>query len=148
MAQEPTFYRYLNGEALPETEIWTKMLRHLGLWPLLGYGYWAVEERATGAFVGAVGFADWQRDLTPSLKGFPEAGWVLAPHIHGRGYGREAVQAMLAWGDVQLPQRRTVCLIDPANAASLGLAAASGYREFARAPFKEAETVLLERFAS
>lgn len=147
MWQEPGFYRYLAGRPLPEEEIWTKMLRHLGVWYLCGFGYWAIEEKATGQFIGAVGFGEWQRAITPSFKGFPEVGWVLAPHTHGRGYALEAAQAALTWGDAHLPQARTVCLIDVGNAASLRLAAKCGYQEIDRVSYKEIPVVLLERFA-
>ncbi|MGI4872763.1 MAG: GNAT family N-acetyltransferase [Janthinobacterium lividum] len=148
MWQQPEFYTFLGGQPASEDEVWTKLLRHLGMWHLTGYGFWGVEEKATGRFIGAVGFAEWQRNLTPSLKGFPEAGWVFAPHAHGQGYATEATQAMLAWGDTQLPERRTVCLIDPANTPSLRLAAKLGYQDFARTSYKGEAVVLLERFAA
>jgi len=145
MWQQPEFYRYLGGQPLPEEEVWTKLLRHMGLWVLQGYGYWAVEEKATGSFIGAVGFGEWQRALEPSLKGWPEAGWVFASHTHGLGYATEAVQAVLAWGDAHLAQPRTVCIIDPANVPSLRLAARLGYQEASRAIYKGNPIVVLER---
>jgi len=148
MWQEPKFYQYLAGKPLPEEEIWTKMLRHMGVWYLYGYGFWAVEEKATGHYIGAVGFGEWQRAITPSLKGFPEVGWVLAPHTHGRGYATEAARAALAWGDAHLPQARTVCLIDVGNESSLRLAAKLGYQEIARVRYKDIPVVLLERLAT
>ena len=148
MWQQPEFYTFLSGQPLDEEAVWTKLLRHLGQWPMFGYGYWGVEEKTSGQLVGAVGYADWQRAIAPSLKGFPEAGWVLAPQVHGRGYGTEAMQAAAAWADAHLPQRRTVCLIEPANAASLALAAKIGFREFSRTDYKEKVLVLLERFAA
>ena len=148
MFQEPQFYQYLAGHPLPEEEVWTKMLRHLGVWYLYGYGFWAIEEKATGHFIGAVGFGAWQRDITPSVKGFPEVGWVLAPHTHGRGYALEAAQAALAWGDSHLPQARTVCLVDVANQPSLRLAAKLGYQEIGRVVYKTIPVVMLERWAS
>jgi RimJ/RimL family protein N-acetyltransferase len=107
-----------------------------------------VEEKATGDFIGAVGFGEWQRALEPSLKGWPEAGWVLAPHTHGRGYAAEAVQAALAWADAHLAQPRTVCIIDPANEPSLRLAARFGYQECSRTVYKGNPIVVLERFAT
>ena len=147
MWQEPAFYRYLAGRPLPEEGVWTKMLRHLGVWALYGYGYWAVEEKSTGQFIGNVGFGEWQRAIEPSIKGWPEMGWVLAPHVHGRGYATEATQAVLAWGDVHLPTPRTVCLIDEDNAPSRGLAAKLGYQEFGRAAYHGCDVLLLERLA-
>ncbi len=146
MWQEPAFYQYLGGQPLPEEEVWTKMLRHLGIWALCGYGFWAVEEKTTGHFIGVVGFGDWQRAITPSLKGFPEVGWVFAPGTHGQGYATEAAQAALAWADTHLDQPRTVCLIHPDNQPSLRLAAKCGYQEFSRTQYKGQPGVLLERF--
>lgn len=147
MWQEPAFYEFLGGAPLAEAEVWTKLLRQLGLWAMLGYGYWGIEEQATGQFIGAVGFGDWQRAITPSLKGHPEMGWVLAPARHGQGYASEAAQAALAWADAHLPAHpRTVCLIDVANAASRRLAAKLGYQEFSRTNYKGTPVCLLERF--
>jgi RimJ/RimL family protein N-acetyltransferase len=147
MWQEPDFYQHLSGKPLPEEEVWTKMLRHLGVWYLYGYGFWAIEEKATGDFIGVVGFGEWQRNIVPSIKGFPEVGWVLAPHTHGQGYASEAALAALAWGDVHLQQARTVCLIDIGNLPSLRLAAKMGYQEIDRVLYKDVAVVLLERFA-
>jgi RimJ/RimL family protein N-acetyltransferase len=147
MWQEPAFYQFLGGQPLPEEEVWTKMLRHLGIWALCGYGFWAVEEKATGHYLGVVGFGDWQRNIVPSLKGFPEVGWVLAPQCHGKGYATEAMQATFAWADAHFDQPRTVCLIHPDNLPSLRLAAKFGYQEFSRTVYKGQPGVLLERFA-
>ena len=146
MWQQPQFYQYLGGQPLPESEVWTRILRSAGLWPVCGFGYWAVEDKATGEFVGAVGFADFRRAITPALGEYPEAGWVLAPHYHGRGYAAEAIGAALAWGDAQFTQPRTVCLIDEANAPSRRLAARLGYQEYARTTLGSTPVVLLERF--
>jgi RimJ/RimL family protein N-acetyltransferase len=82
-----------------------------------------------------------------TLSGYPEVGWLLAAHTHGRGYATEAAQAALAWGDAYLPQARTVCLIDVDNVPSLRLAAACGYREYGRTLYHDLPVVLLERFA-
>jgi RimJ/RimL family protein N-acetyltransferase len=37
--------------------------------------------------------------MQPSLGSAPEAGWVMAPRAHGKGYATEAVRAALAWAD-------------------------------------------------
>ncbi len=145
MHQDPAFYRYLGGKPLSEEDTWRRLLTHQGHWALLGYGYWAVEERATGRFSGAVGFAELHRDLSPSIAGVPEAGWVLAPRLHGQGVGTEALTAALAWADTHLPGPRTACLIDPDNLPSQRLAAHFGYRETARPDYHGRPIVLLER---
>jgi RimJ/RimL family protein N-acetyltransferase len=48
------------------------LLRYVGHWSLLGFGYWILEERATGEFVGEVGFSDYKRDVEPALGAVPE----------------------------------------------------------------------------
>lgn len=143
--QDPAFYRYLGNAPNDEETVWRRMLSHMGHWVMLGYGSWALEEKATGEFVGTVGFFDVQRDLTPSIKGVPEAGWVLAPRLHGRGLASQALTTALAWADEHLPSPRTACIIDPDNAASLRLAHKFGYHEYARSPYHGDEIVLLER---
>ena len=147
MWQQPQFYQHLTGQPATENEVWTKLLRDAGLWLVCGFGYWAIEEKATGQFVGAVGFADFRRALTPPLGSYPEAGWILAPHLHGQGYGTEALAAALAWADAHFEQPRTVCIISTANQPSLRLAARLGYQEYARAEFNNQPISMLERFA-
>jgi RimJ/RimL family protein N-acetyltransferase len=145
MFQLPAFFTFLGGKPVPEEEVWTKVLRNTGQWAILGLGYWAVEEKATGRFIGAVGFADWQRAMEPSIKGEPEIGWLLDPHIHGQGYATEAVQAALLWGTVHFTGCRTVCIIDPENTPSLRVAAKCGYQVVQKTIYKEKPILLLAR---
>src|SRR6516164_9863847 len=72
MWADPEVYRYIGGKPHTEEEAWTKLLRYVGHWALLGFGYWVVEEKASGNFAGEIGFADYKRDLRPSLEGVPE----------------------------------------------------------------------------
>ncbi len=141
----PAFYRYLSPEAMPAEEIWKLLLRSAGHWVIMGYGFWAIEEKATGHFVGGVGFLHLLRDLDPPLGDAPEIGWVLDPAVHGQGYASEAVAAALVWGRSHFGPVRTVCIIHPENEPSLRLAAKFGYREYARATYHAAPIVLLER---
>src|SRR4051794_15937605 len=67
--------RHLGGRPLSREEAWRRLLNGHACWSLLGFGYWAVARRADGAMIGQVGFADFQRDVTPSLSGLPEMGW-------------------------------------------------------------------------
>ena len=71
--------RFISGRPFTREECWARLLRYAGLWPTLGFGYWAIEDKAEGRFLGEAGFADFKRDMTPSIEGLPEAGWVLAP---------------------------------------------------------------------
>jgi RimJ/RimL family protein N-acetyltransferase len=142
---DPQVTRYIGGRPFTEEEVWARVLRYVGMWALLGLGYWVVRERETGRFVGELGLADFRRDVSPPLDGAPEAGWVLAPWAHGRGFATEAVRVALAWGDAHLAAPRTVCMIAPENAASIRVAEKCGFREFTRTTYKSSETILFER---
>lgn len=144
--------RFIGGRPSSREEAWTRILRYRGLWSLLGYGYWAVNERETGRYVGDVGFADFHRDITPSFNGAPEVGWALATWAHGQGFATEAVGAALAWGDSHLERKhgeptRYVCLISAENVGSIRVAEKCGFRCAHDATYKGAPTTVYERFA-
>ena len=137
--------RYISGRAFTGEEVWARLHRYVGHWALLGYGYWALREKASGRFVGELGFADFHRDMTPSFEGKPEAGWVLAAAAHGKGYATEGMQAALAWADARWPATTTACMIAPENTASLHVAAKLGYREITRTIYKGEASIVFER---
>lgn len=145
---DPAVVEHIGGVPSSPAEVWTRLLGYAGSWTLLGFGYWCVRESATGRFVGEAGLADFKRDLDPPLGDAPEAGWALSPWAHGRGYGREAVGAVLGWADAVLAAPRTVCLIAPENAASIRLAQAQGFSPYALARYREREVRLFERPAA
>lgn len=104
-----------------------------------------VEEKTTGRYAGEVGFADFKREIEPSLKGMPEIGWVLASSMHGRGYGTEAVRAAIAWGDENFGTRPMACIADPENTASLRIAVKFGFREHRRTTYRGDPTIMFIR---
>jgi RimJ/RimL family protein N-acetyltransferase len=104
-----------------------------------------VEEKSSGAFVGEVGLFNFKRDITPSIDDVPEAGWVLAPAMQGRGYATESVRAVLDWADTALDAPRIVAIVSEANAASLHVAAKAGFREWQRTTFMASPVILFER---
>ena len=138
--------RFIGGKPNTKEEAWLRLLRQAGHWPLLGFGYWIVEEKSTRTLIGEVGLAEFHRDITPSIAGVPEAGWVFASSAHGKGFAVEAMQAVLLWSASHFPENpRTVCLIHPDNAASIRLAAKLGYTELRQTVFRGQPTILFER---
>jgi RimJ/RimL family protein N-acetyltransferase len=137
--------QYIGGNPLSEEESWTRFLRYAGHWSWFGFGCWVVEEKETGNFVGEVGFADYKRDIEPSLKGIPEIGWAFVSQAHGRGYATEAVRAATAWGDLRFRTATTACIIHPENVASIRVAEKCGYRQSQTTTYKGKPTVMFVR---
>jgi RimJ/RimL family protein N-acetyltransferase len=141
--------RYIGGRPFSTEESWTRFLRYAGSWAILGFGFWALEEKTTGAFLGELGFMDFRREMTPPLGGTtgdaPEAGWVLTTSAHGKGYATEALRAATAWSDETLHAPRTVCMIHPENALSIRVADKCGYREERRAEYKGNPVIVFAR---
>ncbi len=145
MWSDPIVTRFIGGKPSTEQQTWSRLVGYVGHWALMGFGYWALEEKATGRFAGEVGFADFRRDIAPSMKGVPELGWALASSFHGKGLATEAVRAAVAWGDARFESARTVCLIDPSNLASVRVAEKCNYSVFERTLFNDRPTLFLER---
>jgi RimJ/RimL family protein N-acetyltransferase len=137
--------RHLGGRPFTAEEGWRKLLQFAGLWSFLGYGYWAVEEKSSGHFIGHVGYADFRRDLAPSLDGMLELGWVLAADAHGKGYASEAVAAACQWGQTNGGDRRIVCIIAPENQPSLRVAEKAGFKLWQHSTYHDAPILVLTR---
>ncbi len=125
---DPEVTRFIGGVPQTREEAWTRLLRYVGHWSVMGFGYWVVTDRESGRFAGEVGFAEFRRAIAPPIEGMPEIGWVLARWARGRGFATEAVRAAVAWGTAHFgPDQRTVCLIAPENLASIRAAEKCGY---------------------
>ncbi len=159
---EPVVARFTSGKPLSEEDVWGRLLRYVGHWNWMGFGYWVVEERATGQFAGEVGFSDWKREMKPSLQGLPELGWVLASRVHGRGYATEAARAAIQWAHShfregtsslghagvesavapELGSARMTCIIHPENLRSIRVAEKCGFKELLRTEYKNEPTIV------
>ena len=145
MWADPGVTRYIGGRPFSEEESWARLLRYAGHWLLLGFGYWMIEEKATGCFAGEAGLAEFRRDMEPSIQGIPELGWAFRPKFWGKGYATETVRAIVAWGDSNLESARTACLIHPDNAASIHVADKCGFLEYGRTIYKGQPAILFSR---
>jgi RimJ/RimL family protein N-acetyltransferase len=116
MMADPEVMRFLGGKPMSRQEAWRSMAMLLGHWQLRGYGFWAVEERASGELVGRVGC--WRPEGWPGL----EVGWTLRRASWGRRYATEAARASLDYAFENLNLSRVISLIAPDNAASIRVA--------------------------
>jgi RimJ/RimL family protein N-acetyltransferase len=92
-----------------------------------GWGFWALEERTTGSLIGLCGLAHvaFSAFFTPAV----EIGWRLSTPYHGKGFAREAAEAVLAFAFNEAGLDRVVAFTVPANTASWGLMRRLGIHE-------------------
>ncbi|MEU4444711.1 GNAT family N-acetyltransferase [Actinosynnema sp. NPDC050801] len=81
---EPRVMRYIeDGRPVSRADV-----ERVVLPKLLGGGWWAAHENASGAFIG------WF-ELSPAGDGVAELGYRLHPDFWGRGYGTEGASALV-----------------------------------------------------
>lgn len=81
-----------------------------------GWGLWAVERRADGAFLGFTGLMQ-LRESNPLAPGV-EIGWRFARHAWGAGYASEAARGALAYGFEKLHLPEIVAFTATSNLRS------------------------------
>ena len=105
------------GGPQPRHDLWRQFASYLGHWDIRGFGWFSVEEKKTGAWVGRVG--PWMPEGWPGL----ECGWSIARPYWGQGYAPEAAVAAIKWTFDQFPELpRIISVIAPANANSQAVA--------------------------
>ncbi len=124
MCQDPEVMEFLSadGGLLSRAEAWRQMAMFLGHWELRGFGTWAVEERATGLFVGRIGLH--------YPEGWPdrELGWTIARRFWGKGMATEGARAAMEHAFQTLGWPHLVSLIHPNNHRSARVAERLGQR--------------------
>lgn len=147
MWADPDVVRFIGGQPFDREQTWSRFLRTTGCWQHLGFGFFAIEERETGLFVGEAGFHEMHRNIDPSIEGSLEAGWALMPTGQGWGYATEAMSAAIGWAQGAFPQRRMTCIIDPDNLPSIRVATRLGFSLLARVSYHDRPVAIYERQA-
>lgn len=115
--------RFLDdGAPISREECWRGMALFIGHWALRGYGWWAVEERSTGDFLGRIGLYN--------PEGWPgiEVGWLLRRDVWGAGIATEGATAALDFAFDVVGASHVISLIDPRNSRSIRVAEKIGER--------------------
>ncbi len=117
--------RYIGGGApLTREESRAQISRFVRHWEERGFGLWAIEHRASGAFVGFVGLVhqdEWSEDEHKT-----EVGWRLDPAYWGWGLATEGAVASVRYGFEELGLERIISIIQPENMASRRVAEKAG----------------------
>lgn len=118
---DPEMTRFIGGVSTRE-EAWREMAEFAGHVTLRGFGFWALEEKASGRFVGYCGL--WFPEGWPEI----EVGWGLNRAYHGRGYATEAAFAARHHAYDRLKLTTLVSYVAPDNTASIRVAERLGAR--------------------
>ncbi|MFV0300653.1 MAG: GNAT family N-acetyltransferase [Paracoccus sp. (in: a-proteobacteria)] len=107
--------RYIGGKLEP-WQTWGVLNATIGSWITRGFGWWTVEDRASGVMAGRVGVGyplDWPE---------PELGWHIYDGFEGRGLAHEAALAARNCAHGQMGLGPLISLIHPENTRSRRLA--------------------------
>jgi RimJ/RimL family protein N-acetyltransferase len=127
MLSDPVVMKHFGGHLFGREESWRRLLGGVGLWQLQGTGLLAAERKSDGKLVGHVGLFDYHREIEPSIEGRPELGYIFATEVHGKGFAREACDALLAWADRTLDTDEIMAIISIENEPSIKLAQRLGF---------------------
>ena len=121
MADEGTV-RFLGTKPMNRAEAWRSMAVAIGHWTIRGYGFFSLENKTTGEWVGRVG--PWY----PEGWIAPEVGWTISPKHLRKGYATEAARAALDYVFNTLKWDSVIhCILD-GNEPSVGVAEKIGSR--------------------
>jgi RimJ/RimL family protein N-acetyltransferase len=133
MMQTPDVRHWLLvPEGFGREQAWEQMTKWLGQWALRGTGNWALEEKATGAFVGRAGSHRPERADWPGT----EIGWTLHPDHWRKGYATEAGAASRDWVFANHNVDEIYSCIRLDNTASQNVARRLGLTEWEERTFK------------
>jgi len=110
------------GGPIPANQVWRAVAGMIGHWALRGYGFWALEEKATGAYLGRAGL--WSPHPWPE----PEIGWTLMERAEGKGFAAEAALEARRYAYDTLGWTTAISLIVAGNLRSEALAHRLGAR--------------------
>ncbi|CAA7614488.1 GNAT family N-acetyltransferase [Magnetospirillum sp. SS-4] len=109
---DPVVMEHMNGPKTPDVAR-ISVERKAAKWQSQGYGFWCVEDKASGTAIGHCGL-----DFLDPL-GEVECGYLLDRPFWGRGLATEMVRATLEWGFSQKNFETIIAIARPENIASM-----------------------------
>ena len=83
---------------------------------------WAITFKGSPEMIGQIGF--WRNELD-NHRG--EVGYMLRPHVFGKGIASEALKGVLEYGFTRMNFHSVKGCVDPANAASINVLEKNGF---------------------
>lgn len=123
MMGDPKIASFLSATHKPESRMdrWRQFASYLGHWQIRGFGFFSVDDKETGEWVGRVG--PWMPESWPGL----ECGWAIKSEHWGKGYAPEAAIASIRWTFDRFPElSRIISIIDGDNKNSQAVASKIG----------------------
>jgi RimJ/RimL family protein N-acetyltransferase len=112
----PEVMRYMGRGTMTREQTAASIERFVRHWEEHGYGLWAVEFKASGAFIGRIGLLyheDW-----PEGERKTEVGWLLDRSFWGRRLATEGALASIRYGFKELELERIISIALPQNVTS------------------------------
>ena len=136
---DPAVGPWVGGTHTDIAESIEELGEHLRHQELHGYGFWAVEDRTSGALIGEVGLMRFE-GRGPEV----EIGWCMDREWWGLGLATEAATAWVTVGAARLGLDRIIAVVLPENTRSRAVCRALGMREAGRRHAYGADHVLYE----
>lgn len=114
------------------------------VYPLCGYGHWAVLDRGSGKLIGRMGFS-FPKASAPGPAVDATFGYLLHRDWRGRGIAREVCAALLDYGFTQLGFSIIGADAEASNEASAKILKSFGFTEVAREGEQRYYTLHMER---
>jgi RimJ/RimL family protein N-acetyltransferase len=127
LAAMPEVMRHVGtGATWSTAEAEERAARMLVHWRTHGFGWRAAVQRSSGLTIGLIALNLAGSDVPELDDDDYEIGWWLDPSVWGQGYATEGGRAIVEEAFTRLGAPSVVARVRPANAASLGVAAALG----------------------
>jgi ribosomal-protein-alanine N-acetyltransferase len=116
--------RWFGSDPIPDLDGARKLIDKFAGWrkePVSG-ARWAIELKDQPGLIGTCGLFRWNRNWRSCVVGYE-----VNPAHQGRGYVKEALKSVIAWGFRAMDLNRIEAQVHPENKASLTLLAALGF---------------------
>jgi RimJ/RimL family protein N-acetyltransferase len=124
LLNDPAFLQHIGDRGVRTLEDARRYIENgpMASYERFGFGLYCMELKGTQVPVGICGLL--KRETLQDV----DVGFALLPRYRAKGYAREAVEGVLAYGRESLGLKRIVAITSPGNAASISLLAKFGFR--------------------